>query len=80
MDDKEKYLRWLEEMWDAQKFDVPGSAEREEKKTEEILEMFRGPDRLSRRRVEEPPDFPPRGTSDERRRPKRPQKGDGHAE
>jgi hypothetical protein len=79
MDDKEKYLRWLEEMWEAQKLDVPGSAEREEKKAEEILEMFRDPDRLSRRRVE-PPDFPPRGTSDERRRPGRPQKGDDHAE
>ena len=79
MDDKEKYLRWLEEMWDAQKFDVHGSAEREEKKTDEILEMFRGPDRLSKRRVE-PPEFPLRGTSDERRCPGRPQKGDDHAE
>ncbi len=79
MDDREKYLRWLEEMWDVQKFDVPGSAEREEKKTEEVLEMFRGLDRLSRRRVE-PPDFPERGTSGKRRRPGRPQKGDGHTE
>jgi hypothetical protein len=79
MDDKEKYLRWMEEMWDAQKLDVPGSAEREEKKTEEILEMFRGPNRLSKRRVE-PPEFRPRMTSDKRRRPGRPQKGDGHAE
>jgi hypothetical protein len=79
MDDREKYLRWLEEMWDAQKFDVHGSAEREEKKTDEILEMFRGPDRLSKRRVEEPPEFRPRRTSDERRRPGRPQKGDDHA-
>ncbi len=79
MDDKEKYLRWLEEMWDAQKFDVHGSAEREEKKADEILEMFRGPDRLSKRRVE-PPEFPLRGTSAERRRPGRPQKGDDHAE
>jgi hypothetical protein len=78
MDDSEKYLRWLEEMWEAQKFDVPGSAEREEKKTDEILEMFRGPDRLSKRRVE-PPEFSLRGTSDERRRPGRPQKGDDHA-
>ena len=79
MDDREKYLRWLEEMWDAQKFDVHGSAEREEKKTDEILEMFRGPDRLSKRRVE-PPEFSPRGTSDELRRPGRPPKGDDHAE
>ena len=79
MDDREKYLHWLEEMWDAQKFDVHGSAEREEKKTDEILEMFRGPDRLSKRRVE-PPEFPLRGTSDEQRRPGRPQKGDDHAE
>src|SRR5215216_6638290 len=46
MDDKEKYLRWLEEMWDAQKFDVHGSAEREEKKTEEILEVVRAPEHL----------------------------------
>ena len=64
MGDREKYLRWLEEMWDAQKFDVHGSAEREEKKTDEILEMFRGPDRLSKRRVE-PPDLPSWETSDE---------------
>ena len=64
MDDKQLYLRWLEEMWDVQKFDVSGSAEREEKRTEEVLEMFKGLSRLSKRRVE-PPDFPSWGTSDE---------------
>ena len=58
MDEKEKYLRWLEEMWDVQKFDVHGSVEREEKRTQEILGMLEGLARLSRRRVEVP-DFPP---------------------
>ena len=58
MDDKEKYLRWLEEMWAVQKFDVQGSAEREEKRTEEILEMLEDLARLSRCRVKAP-DFPP---------------------
>ena len=57
MDDKEKYLRWLEEMWDVQKFDLPGSTEREEKRKEEILKMFKGLARVSKRRVE-PPTFP----------------------
>jgi hypothetical protein len=53
----ENYLRWLEEMWEVQKFDLQGSTEREEQKKEEILEMLRGLAHLSRRRVE-PPDFP----------------------
>jgi hypothetical protein len=57
MEDKQNYLRWLEEMWDVQKFDLPGSTEREEERTEEILEVFRGLGRLSRHRVE-PPDLP----------------------
>jgi hypothetical protein len=61
MDDKQNYLRWLEEMWDVQKFDIHGSAEREEKRTEEVLEMFKGLASLSRRRVE-PPDFPTWGS------------------
>jgi hypothetical protein len=45
-------------MWDVQKFDIHGSTEREEKRTEEVLEMLRGLARLSRYRVE-PPDVPP---------------------
>jgi hypothetical protein len=60
MDDKEKYMRWLEEMWNVQRFDTHGSTEREEERTEEVLEVFRGLVRLSRHRVE-PPDFPTRG-------------------
>jgi len=52
MDDKQDYLRWLEEMWDVQKFDLQGSTEREEERTEEVLEMFRGLVRLSKRHVE----------------------------
>ncbi len=58
MKNEQSYLRWLEEMWDVQKFDVQGSTEREEEKTEEILEIFRGLARLSGRRVEAP-DFSP---------------------
>ena len=58
MDHNQRYLRWLEEMWDVQKFDIHGSTEREEKRTEEVLEMLRGLARLSRHRVE-PPDVPP---------------------
>ncbi len=54
MDDKQRYLRWLEEMWNVQKFDVYGSTEREEERTEEVLEVFRDLVRLSRRRVELP--------------------------
>jgi hypothetical protein len=52
MDDKQEYLRWLEEMWDVQKFDLRGSTEREEERTEEVLEVFRGLARLSKRHVE----------------------------
>jgi len=58
MDDKQDYLRWLEEMWDVQKFDLQGSTEREEERTEEVLEVFRGLVRLSKRRVE-PPNLTP---------------------
>jgi hypothetical protein len=80
MDDKEKYMRWLEEMWNVQRFDTHGSTEREEERTEEVLEVFRGLVRLSRHRVE-PPDFPTRGGPlMSGRRLKRPQKGDSHAE
>lgn len=54
MDDKEKYLRWLEEMWDVQKFDLHGCTEREEKRKEEILEIFKGLSELAGRRIEAP--------------------------
>jgi hypothetical protein len=58
MNDKQDYLRWLEEMWDVQKFDLQGSTEREEERTEEVLEVFRDLVRLSKRRVE-PLNLPP---------------------
>ena len=46
MDDKQSYLRWLEEMWNVQKFDIHGSTEREEERTEEVIEVFKGVVRL----------------------------------
>ncbi len=58
MDDKEKYMRWLEEMWDVQKFDIHGRAEREEKRKEEVLEIFEGLGEIAGQRVEAP-NFPP---------------------
>jgi hypothetical protein len=58
MNDKQEYLRWLEEMWDVQKFDLQGSTEREEERTEEVLEVFKGLVRLSKRHVG-PPNVPP---------------------
>ncbi len=60
MEDEQSYLRWLEEMWDIQKFDVHGSTEREEKRKEEILEMFKGLSEIAGRRVEAPPWEPSR--------------------
>ncbi len=62
MDDKEKYLRWLEEMWEVQKFDFHGNTEREEKRKEEVLEIFEDPGETSESRVEAPR-FPPREPS-----------------
>jgi steroid delta-isomerase-like uncharacterized protein len=53
-DDKEKYWRWLEEMWDVQKFDVQGSIEREEKRKEEVLEIFEDLDEIAGRGAEAP--------------------------
>jgi hypothetical protein len=47
-------MRWLEGMWDVHKFDLYGSTEREEKRTEEVLEIFRGLGELSKCRVEAP--------------------------
>jgi hypothetical protein len=56
MDDKEKYLRWLEEMWSVHKFDPHGGTEREEKRKEEVLEIFEGLGEIAERRAE-PPNF-----------------------
>jgi hypothetical protein len=47
MDDKQKYMRWLETMWD-----LHNRISREEKRKAEVLEVFEGLARLSRRRVE----------------------------
>lgn len=58
MTDKEKYQRWLEEMWDVQKFDFHGNTEREEKRKEEILEVFEDLGEVAKRRAEAPR-FPP---------------------
>lgn len=58
MTDKEKYLRWLEEMWDVQKHDFHGNTEREEKRKEEILEVFEDLGEVAQRRAK-PPRFPP---------------------
>ena len=49
MDDKEKYMRWLKTMWD-----LHNRISREEKRKAEVLEVFEGLARLSRRRVEAP--------------------------
>jgi hypothetical protein len=53
MDDKEKYLRWLEMLWDLHE-----GITREEQRKEEVLEMFEGLGRLARNHVEAPR-FPP---------------------
>lgn len=53
MDDKERYLRWLETMWE-----LHSSISREEKRKKEILEIFEDLSEISRRRVEAP-FFPP---------------------
>lgn len=58
MDNKYRYMRWLEEMWEVHKFDIPGRTEREERKTEETLEMFKEIVELSEQQID-PPDFPP---------------------
>lgn len=45
-------------MWEVHKFDIPGRTEREERKTEETLEMFEEIVELSEQQID-PPDFPP---------------------
>ena len=52
--DKKDYMRWLEWMWDVQKFDVPGRSEREEARVEEVLKLFKDLGDLAKRHVEPP--------------------------
>ena len=53
--DGEGYMHWLEERWDAHKLDLHYSnGEREEKRTEEVLEIFRSLGELSRCGVKSP--------------------------
>jgi hypothetical protein len=54
MNDAERYMRWLEEMWDVHKFDPHGSTEREEKRKEEVLGIFEDLGEVAERRVEAP--------------------------
>ena len=49
MDDKQKYMRWLETMWD-----LHNRISREEKRKAEVLKVFEGLARLSRHHVEAP--------------------------
>jgi hypothetical protein len=49
MDYKEKYLRWLEEMWE-----LHNGITREEKRKEEVLKIFEGLGEIAGRRVEAP--------------------------
>ncbi len=58
MNDVERYMRWLEEMWDVHKFDPHGATEREEKRKEEVLKMLKGLGERAKRRVG-PLDSPP---------------------
>ncbi len=53
MDDKEKYLRWLETMWDLHK-----GITREEERKGEILKVFDDLSEIARHHVEAPY-FPP---------------------
>jgi hypothetical protein len=66
MNSKEKYMRWLEEMWDVHKFDIHGRTQREEERKEEILQMFRKISQLAQHHVETPPFWPWRHSSDDR--------------
>lgn len=57
--DSEAYMLWLEEKWDAHKLDLHYSnGEREDKRTEDVLEMFKDLGELSKRGVE-PSKSPP---------------------
>ena len=66
MNSKEKYMRWLEEMWDVHKFDIHGRTQREEERKEEILQMFRKISELAQHHVEVPRFWPWRHSSDDR--------------
>ncbi|MDQ3736260.1 MAG: hypothetical protein M3318_02310 [Actinomycetota bacterium] len=66
MNSKEKYMRWLEEMWDVHKFDIHGRTQREEERKEEILQMFRKISELAQHHVETPRFWPWRHSSDDR--------------
>jgi hypothetical protein len=47
-DDGERYMRWLEGMWDTHKLDLRyPNAGREEQRKEEVLRMLRGLGELS---------------------------------
>lgn len=63
-DDGERYMRWLEGMWETHKLDLGHpDAGREEERKEEILRMLRGLGELSEGlRAEEAPRFPPPGS------------------
>jgi hypothetical protein len=54
IDDNERYLRWLEYMWDVHKLDPHGSTQREDRRTEEILDMFNTLGELSKSMVHLP--------------------------
>ena len=60
-DDGERYMRWLEGMWETHKLDLGyPNAGREEERTEEILRMLRGLGELSEQLgAAEAPSFPP---------------------
>ncbi len=60
MDDGLRYMRWLEEMWEAHKLDLYyPNAEREENRKAEILRMLEGLGELSEELKVEAPRFPP---------------------
>jgi hypothetical protein len=40
-EDKDKYMRWLKEMWDAHKLDPRSNTDGEEKRSEEILQTLK---------------------------------------
>ena len=66
MNSKEKYMRWLEEMWDVHKFDIHGRTQREEERKEEILQMLRKISELAQHHVQTPRFWPWRHSSDDR--------------
>ena len=53
MDEKERYLRWMETMWELHK-----GTTREEERKEEVLEVFKDLSELAKQRAEAPY-FPP---------------------